>query len=173
MLFSEVVTLIVKSLFLPVRIVYLVKMTTCACVLTAVFRAEPTASCHGHPVCCGGPWHHHPGKTCLVRWQLPGGDWTDSSQNTVREQQANVQSWQVRLVKKLFLYCLQTMSSHCFPQVYWMHLSFDSVLTSPLSMDCYNMMQYFKLHIGAASVLFARVQCTNCQTVVYIAGLSI
>lgn len=82
------------------------------------------------------------------------------------------------------------MSSHCFPEVYWMHLSFDSVLTSPLSMDCYNMMQYFKLHIGAASVLFIRLECIHtgyrahnivtahsvlpiCQTGVYIAGLSI
>uniref|UniRef100_A0A8C0VHX9 AP-3 complex subunit delta-1 n=1 Tax=Cyanistes caeruleus TaxID=156563 RepID=A0A8C0VHX9_CYACU len=97
-------------------------------------------SSHGHPVCCRGEGHHHPGQTRLVWGELPGGDRADPGQNPIREQQTDLFPWQdfersraftfLNEIKKRFQTTYGSRAQTALP--YAMNSEFSSVLAAQL-----------------------------------------
>lgn len=88
--------------------------------LTAGSRAKTAPiRCHGNPVCGGGSWDHHSGEACLVRRELPGSHRADFGQNSLREQQTDVQPRQVRVL----VWTDPLWRVKCFISVFCWHFS--------------------------------------------------
>lgn len=67
------------------RLSVLILMCRFSSSVYSAYKSRNPWCCYGNFICCGGPWYHRPGKTCVLYWKLPRSDRTDFSQNPIRE----------------------------------------------------------------------------------------